>query len=100
MIGPDYTFKTFEATVHYEELKKIETFTKGTADSLGVAVEITCAMQYFLRPEDLKDLHQQYDLYYKYGFIDFFLATHERSKGGSGAKMKTESETRERREKM
>lgn len=65
LIGPDYTFKKFEATVHYEELKKIATFTKGTADSLGVAVEITCAMQYFLRPEDLKDLHQQYDLYYK-----------------------------------
>ena len=62
--------------MHYEELKKIATFTKGTADSLGVAVEITCAMQYFLRPEDLKDLHQQYDLYYKYGFINFFLASY------------------------
>ena len=77
--------------MHYEELKKIETFTKGSADSLGVAVEVTCAMQYFLRPEDLKDLHQQYDLYYKYGFVDSFLAsypvfllrssTHERPKG-------------------
>ena len=62
--------------MHYEELKKIETFTKGSADSLGVAVEITCAMQYFLRPEDLKDLHQQYDLYYKYGFVDSFLASY------------------------
>ena len=60
MIGPDYTFKTFEAGVHYEELEKISTFSRD-----GVGVEITCAMQYFLRPEDLKDMHQEYDLYYK-----------------------------------
>lgn len=60
MIGPDFTFKTFPAEVHYEELEKIATFS-----SDKVEVEITCAMQYFLRPEDLKDMHQEYDLYYK-----------------------------------
>ena len=60
MIGPDYTFKTFSADAHYEELKKIVTFSKDK-----VEVEITCAMQYFLRPEDLKDMHQEYDVYYR-----------------------------------
>lgn len=59
-IGPDYTFKTFNADAHFEELKKIVTFSKDK-----VEVEITCAMQYFLRPEDLKDMHQEYDLYYR-----------------------------------
>ena len=61
-IGPDYTFKTFAADAHYEELNKIVTFS-----SDKVEVEITCAMQYFLRPEDLKDMHQEYDLYYRLG---------------------------------
>lgn len=60
LIGPDYTFKTFSADAHYEELKKIVTFSKDK-----VEVEITCAMQYFLRPEDLMDMHQEYDLYYR-----------------------------------
>lgn len=59
-IGPDYTFKTFNADAHFEELKKIVTFSKDK-----VEVEITCAMQYFLRPEDLMDMHQEYDLYYR-----------------------------------
>lgn len=64
MIGPDYTFKTFSADAHYEELKKIVTFSRDK-----VEVEITCAMQYFLRPEDLKDMHQEYDLYYRLGLL-------------------------------
>jgi len=60
MIGPDFTFKTFPAEVHYEELEQISTFSQD-----GIEVEITCAIQYFLRPEDLPEMHQEYDLYYK-----------------------------------
>lgn len=59
-IGPDFTFKTFPAEVHFEEMNEIAIFSKDK-----VEVEITCAMQYFLRPEDLKDMHQEYDLFYK-----------------------------------
>ena len=71
MIGPDYTFKTFSADAHYEELKKIVTFSKDK-----VEVEITCAMQYFLRPEDLKDMHQEYDVYYRLNLLFVFTFLH------------------------
>lgn len=71
LIGPDYTFKTFTADTHYEELKKIVTFSKDK-----VEVEITCAMQYFLRPEDLKDMHQEYDLYYRLDLLFVFTFLH------------------------
>ncbi|KAK3745333.1 hypothetical protein QZH41_006724 [Actinostola sp. cb2023] len=59
-IGPDYTFKKFRADAHFELLQKIGVFTKDKTE-----VEISCAFQYFLKPEDLEDLHQQYDLFYK-----------------------------------
>jgi len=59
-IGPDYTFKKFQADAHFEYLQKIGVFTKDKTE-----VEISCSFQYFLRPEDLADLHQQYDLFYK-----------------------------------
>ena len=72
LVGPDYTFKTFDADAHYEELKKIVTFS-----SDKVEVEITCAMQYFLRPEDLKDMHQEYDLYYRWEKLFRFTAVFE-----------------------
>lgn len=71
LIGPDYTFKTFSADAHYEELKKIVTFSKDK-----VEVEITCAMQYFLRPEDLMDMHQEYDLYYRLALLVVFTLRH------------------------
>ena len=59
-IGPDYTFKTFRADAHFEDLPKITAFT---TDKLEVT--ISCAFQYFLRPEDLADMHKEYDLFYR-----------------------------------
>ena len=60
LVGPDYTFKRFRADAHFEHLKQIAVFTKDK-----IEVEISCSFQYFLRPEDLSELHQQYDLFYK-----------------------------------
>jgi hypothetical protein len=59
-VGPDYTFKKFQADAHFEEVKNIAVFT---SDKLEV--QISCAFQYFLKIEDLADLHNQYDLFYK-----------------------------------
>ena len=58
-IGPDYTFKTFRADAHFEMLEKISTFTTDK-----IEVTFSCTFQYFLRPEDLKELHENYNLYY------------------------------------
>ncbi|KXJ14793.1 uncharacterized protein LOC110238397 [Exaiptasia diaphana] len=60
LIGPDYTFKTFEADAHFETLNQVSTYS---ADK--VEVTVSCTFQYFLKPEDLADLHQEYDVYYK-----------------------------------
>ncbi|KXJ14768.1 uncharacterized protein LOC110238398 [Exaiptasia diaphana] len=60
LIGPDYTFKKFRSDAHFEKLVKIGVFTKDK-----IEVEISFAFQYFLKAEDLHDLHQQYDLFYK-----------------------------------
>jgi len=60
LIGPDYTFTPFHADAHFEVLKEISTYSR---DKVGVT--ISCSFQYFLKPEDLSYLHQEYDLYYK-----------------------------------
>lgn len=59
-VGPDYTFKKFKADAHFEDVKNIAVFT---SDKLEV--QISCAFQYFLKTEDLADLHNEYDLFYQ-----------------------------------
>ena len=60
LIGPDSTFKSFKADAHFEELASIATFS---SDKVGVV--ISCAFEYYLRPEDLPELHEEYDVYYE-----------------------------------
>ena len=59
-IGVDYTFKKFPADAHIESFQKMEFFNK---DKLTVT--LSCSLQYFLMPEDLKRLHDAYDLGYR-----------------------------------
>ena len=58
-IGPDYTFKTFRADAHFAQLDDISTFTTDNFE-----MSFSCSFQYFLRPEDLKELHENYNLFY------------------------------------
>ncbi|XP_048583090.1 uncharacterized protein LOC5519620 [Nematostella vectensis] len=60
LIGPDYAFKPFRADAHFETLSKITTYSTDK-----VEVTISCSFQYFLKEEDLADLHAEYDIYYK-----------------------------------
>ncbi|XP_031551527.1 uncharacterized protein LOC116288824 [Actinia tenebrosa] len=60
LIGPDYTFKAFPADAHFEYLKDIAIATNDKIEAT-----VSCAFQYFLKAEDLKYIHQEYDLYYK-----------------------------------
>jgi len=59
-VGPDKYFKTFPATAHIVSLRDIEIFTR---DKLEVT--ITVNVQYFLNKDDLAELHQEYDIFYK-----------------------------------
>ncbi|XP_072034483.1 uncharacterized protein [Amphiura filiformis] len=59
-IGITKGFKTFQADAHLIALKRVEVFT-----SNRLAVNIDCSFQYFLRRDDLKLLHDTYDLQYE-----------------------------------
>ena len=59
-IGVDFTFKIFKADAHIEYFQKMEFFNK---DKLTVTMSF--ALQYFLMPENLKSLHDAYDLGYR-----------------------------------
>lgn len=59
-IGPDFEFKIFQADAHFETLSRIRAFT-----SDGLEVQVTVNFQYYLRKEDLPQLHRAYDIYYK-----------------------------------
>ncbi|XP_076459148.1 uncharacterized protein LOC143292587 [Babylonia areolata] len=60
LIGPDFTFKTFKASAHFESLSDVSVFT---SDKLEVKLDVS--FQYFLKKEDLAILHRNYDLYYE-----------------------------------
>ena len=60
MIGPDYNFKKFKASAHHVIFPSLSIFT-----SDNLEVEITVELQYFLVKEDLKLLHDSYDIYYE-----------------------------------
>ena len=59
-IGVDYTFKKFRSDAHLEVFTRMTIFNKEKLE-----VTMTCALQYFLRPYDLKLLHDKYNLGYK-----------------------------------
>ncbi|XP_022104456.1 uncharacterized protein LOC110986673 [Acanthaster planci] len=59
-IGLDAEFKVFKADAHMVTLESISVFTKERLE-----VKLDCNFQYFLRPEDLKLLHDTYDLQYE-----------------------------------
>ncbi|CAH1788143.1 unnamed protein product [Owenia fusiformis] len=58
-IGPDHMFKTFTSSAHVVYMDNIDVFA---SDKLEVTMSAT--FQYFLREEDLADLHKAYDIYY------------------------------------
>ena len=60
MLGPDKTFKVFSAVAHLEDFENLSVFT---ADKLELVIDVH--LQYFLRKDDLKLLHDEYDLQYK-----------------------------------
>lgn len=59
-IGPDYTFKVFQADVHFVDLENSKVFS---ADKLEVIIAVH--FQYVIRKDELKSLHDKYDLDYK-----------------------------------
>ncbi|CAF0847232.1 unnamed protein product [Brachionus calyciflorus] len=59
LIGPDFEFKEFYAAAQFVSFYHIPIFT---LDNLEV--KITAELQYFLIKEDLKLLHDSYDVYY------------------------------------
>ncbi|XP_022111664.1 uncharacterized protein LOC110990886 [Acanthaster planci] len=60
LIGIDYEFKNFKADAHFVDLESVAVFT---SDRLEVRLD--CTFQYFLREEDLQDLHDTYDIQYE-----------------------------------
>ena len=59
-IGPDFTFKVFQANAHFVKLDKIAVWTGDK-----IEIKITCTFQYFLRKDFLADLHEAYNVDYK-----------------------------------
>lgn len=59
-VGPDYTFKVFQANAHFVKLDEISVWTDDK-----VEIEISCSFQYFLRKDFLSDLHEAYNVDYE-----------------------------------
>ena len=59
-VGPDYTFKVFQANAHFVQLDEISVWTDDK-----VEIEISCSFQYFLRKDFLPDLHEAYNVDYE-----------------------------------
>ncbi|XP_065051573.1 uncharacterized protein LOC135681176 [Rhopilema esculentum] len=59
-IGVDGTFKKFPADAHLESFSKVEFFNMEK-----LQVTMTFSLQYFLMPEELKSLHDAYNLGYR-----------------------------------
>ena len=59
-VGPDFTFKVFQANAHFVKLDKIAVWTGDK-----IEIKITCTFQYFLRKDFLPDLHEAYNVDYK-----------------------------------
>ncbi|XP_048580354.1 uncharacterized protein LOC116619573 [Nematostella vectensis] len=58
MIGPDFTFKKYQADLHFVQLDTFAVFTSGKLE-----VRLSAAFQFYLLPEDLGELHKEYDLF-------------------------------------
>ncbi|XP_073257144.1 uncharacterized protein [Porites lutea] len=59
-VGPDYTFKVFQANAHFVKLDKIAVWTGDK-----IEIKITCTFQYFLKKNFLPDLHEAYNVDYQ-----------------------------------
>jgi hypothetical protein len=59
-LGPDYYFKEFYSAAQFIKYPHISIFTKDNLE-----VKITAELQYFLIKEDLKLLHDSYDIFYQ-----------------------------------
>ena len=60
LIGPDHEFKEFYAAAQFVHYAHINIYT---SDNLEVSISVE--LQYFLIKEDLKLLHDNYDLKYQ-----------------------------------
>ena len=54
-VGVPNTFKTYRADAHLVQLKEIKVYNKEKLE-----ISLSCTLQYFLREEDLKVLHEKY----------------------------------------
>ncbi|GFS12513.1 hypothetical protein ElyMa_006699500, partial [Elysia marginata] len=59
MIGPDFGFKTFQASAHFVNFNNLEVYTWNKLE-----IEIDVSFQYFLRKDDLPYIHKFYDVNY------------------------------------
>jgi len=59
-VGPDKHFKTFQSTAHLISLENILIFSRDKLE-----LQISVDLQYFLNKEDLPELHDEYDVFYK-----------------------------------
>ena len=58
LIGPDFKFKTYQADAHVVEFASSD-LDVSTSDKLSIRLQ--AHMQYFLREEDLSELHRRFD---------------------------------------
>jgi hypothetical protein len=58
LIGPDFKFKTYQADAHLVEFASSD-LDVSTSDKLSIRLQ--AHMQYFLREEDLSELHRRFD---------------------------------------
>ena len=58
LVGPDFKFKHYQADAHLVEFSETD-LVVSTSDKLSI--QLKAHMQYFLREEDLKELHRRFD---------------------------------------
>jgi len=58
-LGPDYTFKTYQADAHFVDLNELSVFSQGqTNNSIGLEFKIDVTITYFLKQNKIGTLHE------------------------------------------
>lgn len=57
-VGPDYTFLKYQADAHLEHLENVAVFSDGGADSVGLSFLIDVDFTYFLKEDEIGELHK------------------------------------------
>lgn len=59
-IGPDYKFFKYQADAHFVHLEDVGVFSDGGPDSVGLSFLIDVDFTYFLKEDELGQLHKDY----------------------------------------